>query len=64
MENEHFFNLVMMSSEQVNLKGEKFRTLVCNLSEEYRSFSDKATRPNWDDWRNPSVEERLYIVYD
>ncbi len=36
VENERFFNFVASSSEQMNAKGEKFRTLVCNQSGEYR----------------------------
>ncbi len=37
VENEQFFNLVARSSEQVNGKGEKFRSLMCNRSGQYRS---------------------------
>ncbi len=32
VENERFFNLVAVQSEQVNKKGEMVRTLVCNRS--------------------------------
>ncbi len=36
VENEQFFNKIARSSEQVNGKGDKFRSLMCNRSGQYR----------------------------